>query len=1235
MAANPFDQFDAPSGERNPFDQFDAPPKPSSAIRRIADLGISAAKGAIGVPEAAVGIADLATGGRAGKLAEDVGFRPKDAKAMLDEYYSPQQKAANQAVHEAQGFLPTIGAALQNPSTIAQNVVESVPAMLAGGLIGRGIAGATKVAPWLAGAAGEGVVGAGSAAEQTRQQTNDGLLTAKQTIASLASGAATAALGAAGGKVAQKLGISDIDTVLAGGAAQGANKHVLRRIGEGAVAEGVLEELPQSMAEQALQNVAQDKPLGQGVPEAGAMGMLAGAVMGGGAAGALRGKPASTDSDVPLDAAADSQVSPLPPAGPLSAAATTVQGTGTALSGTRKIIADEATRQGLDPQLALMVSSMETGGKFNADAANPKSSARGLFQFMEATRKEYPEVTPEQWKDPQVQAQYGVAFVKKTNATMERLLGAPPTPAQAYMGHLLGAYGAASVLKADPNLPIEQVIAGYDPKRAGDIVRLNGMSGLTAGQAAEKWAAKAEQATGQLGHEVKAFPFADAKVAQKRADAQSASAGTPFEVVDHPSAPGRFAVLPVAAKEEKSTPAKNTDIARTDDAPLTTAELPTVDTANINPATGEIKPAFAQREADRPKVQDGDILNLEGQPFPSMFSAKAAAKEAGDGFQVIRLGKSEFVVRPQGEVNGLSPDIPTVPSGTSGGGLPEPRVGLETGLGVGAAAGPAVDAGGLRAQPARAAVSPADRGDAGAVAKTTLVAGGAEDLSATSVQHSPASTQISSPSRDIAQTAEGKNQAGLLPEIGNVRSGAGGGQPSPGNSQVGSLVNDTPENQNSQTTQAQPSAPAETPATQTPATAGTAAIQPPAAGIEAGASVLQTAGVAQPENAQTARVDAGKGQSDADKPASVSQNPDIDAQNAAAHAAATSPLNNLPEPTEAQKEAGNYRKGHITVQGLDISIENPKGSTRSGTGPTGPWSHTMSDHYGYIKRTVGADNEQVDVYVGPKPESTKVFVVDQLNQQTGKFDEHKAMLGYDNQMQAARAYRSNFDKGWKVGPVKAMTTDEFKAWLKAGDTKAPAAAISQPQEQPRADKAPEAVPREAQPEARAALPDAGQPAATPAVEAAVQGSPAEAVKPGLQKMQAAKSEKGGKAANTEAGKPDLNRETITPANDKSSGVNAQGESLYERKDGSVYRMHNGKPDFGGDLVRSVEAATAPAIVEESTPDSQYTRLKGLSVTVDVPLEGGKTAKVTHEAQRAMLDLDRRAAALDAVWEHCQ
>jgi hypothetical protein len=160
---------------------------------------------------------------------------------------------------------------------------------------------------------------------------------------------------------------------------------------------------------------------------------------------------------------------------------------------------------------------------------------------------------------------------------------------------------------------------------------------------------------------------------------------------------------------------------------------------------------------------------------------------------------------------------------------------------------------------------------------------------------------------------------------------------------------------------------------------------------------------------------------------------------AAASEAALSPLNDLPEPTEAMKEAGNYRKAHVKIKGLDIAIENPRGSTRSGTASDGKkWEVKMHSHYGYIKRTEGADGDQVDVFIGPNPESDKVFIVDQINPD-GSFDEHKILIAFDSKLKARSGYKSNYSNGWKVGPITSMSMDEFKDWVKNGDTKKPLA----------------------------------------------------------------------------------------------------------------------------------------------------------------------------------------------------
>lgn len=147
------------------------------------------------------------------------------------------------------------------------------------------------------------------------------------------------------------------------------------------------------------------------------------------------------------------------------------------------------------------------------------------------------------------------------------------------------------------------------------------------------------------------------------------------------------------------------------------------------------------------------------------------------------------------------------------------------------------------------------------------------------------------------------------------------------------------------------------------------------------------------------------------------------------------------EPTEAQKEAGNYKKGHLTLQGMDIALENPKGSTRSGTDKDGKaWQSTMAHDYGYIKRTTGADRDHVDVFIGDQPDSETVYVVDQVDPKTGKFDEHKVMMGFADEQAALDGYLANYEKGWKgLSAIKAMPIEEFKRWVKEGDTTKPVA----------------------------------------------------------------------------------------------------------------------------------------------------------------------------------------------------
>ena len=141
-------------------------------------------------------------------------------------------------------------------------------------------------------------------------------------------------------------------------------------------------------------------------------------------------------------------------------------------------------------------------------------------------------------------------------------------------------------------------------------------------------------------------------------------------------------------------------------------------------------------------------------------------------------------------------------------------------------------------------------------------------------------------------------------------------------------------------------------------------------------------------------------------------------------------------PTEAQKEAGNYKKGHIKINGFDITIEQPSGSVRSGKDANGKeWSVTMNNTYGYIRGTESVDGDHIDVFLGPDMNSDIVYVVDQVNTD-GSFDEHKVMMGFSSLEDARSAYLSNYEEGWQgLGNITGVALDEFKKWIDSSTRK--------------------------------------------------------------------------------------------------------------------------------------------------------------------------------------------------------
>lgn len=267
--------------------------------RLVIDPAITLVKGVLAANEALVGLADIATMGAAGFYFEKyLGVNYDKEREKWEARRSLEQRTLNKEVQDTRGFFPTIIAAVERPSVIAHAIGESLPAIGGSGLVSRALlAQFPKLSALVAGAFGEGTVIAGSTAEGIRQKDPDGLLDWKQLGLIGTTGALSAGVGILGAKIGQKLGVGDLDTAIATGSLQnamaksGMPKNIIYRAIAGGTTEGLIEEMPQSAVEQIAQNVALEKPWDEGVPEAMAMGLITGAVMGAGTQAITRPAP--------------------------------------------------------------------------------------------------------------------------------------------------------------------------------------------------------------------------------------------------------------------------------------------------------------------------------------------------------------------------------------------------------------------------------------------------------------------------------------------------------------------------------------------------------------------------------------------------------------------------------------------------------------------------------------------------------------------------------------------------------------------------------------------------------------------------------------------------------------------------------------------------------------------------------------------------------------------------------
>jgi len=924
--------------------------KPSGFIRRAADYALSGLQGMIGVPQAAVGLADLVTGGNVGKALENEGgswgFRPDEANAYLEGLKSPEQQAANRKVHEAsvgepgdsQDLLSRIGrvgvAAIENPSVVAHSVVQSLPSMAAGGLVGRGVlsaaltqgeraavaalpaaqrAGAVAAAsPRLSGVAGgigEGVVTMGQQAEQVRtdEANPSRLLSPTQALLAGGSGAVTGAIGMVSGKLAQRLGIETPENLLAGVHADPVAKaSLVRRVIGGAVTEGVLEELPQSVQEQVAQNIATGQPWDKDVDQQAVLGALAGAAMGAGAQAFHKVPdvgPLSRAANLAADGVAPA--TPPAPAGPTPNAPVTLT---PEQEDALKAHANERAR----------VLEEKASGTKDKTVTGPG----GQKVVIPGKHKEF--------LSPAEQAE--LKFLKEHGGDVQGL-------ARAYGPLDTTAPGAQPAPPAPP--PLSGEVPAIDEDAV--IARMEREQRRLEGEAAGR--ARAGAGEDELG------VVSGKPQTQKPEPAES------------------------PAPEAPQTPA--------------VADAPKLD---------DIEPAH----------QD-DILNPQGQPFKERFAAKRSATRLPDpsNYQIVQVQGGYALRRVAGD------------EGKTSGTQPEQR-------GQAGTAQAPTPAGADRAagQPAVPAAAAPAADEAGGVTSEIL------DSDILNPKGAPFKE------KGAALVAQKKNPGSTLVQV------------------VGGWV-------------VRPQ----------PKTLGPAPIDAQPAGTRG-------------TNAE----DVARSLSSED---SENTPPTIDE---GAHGASTSPENDLLEPTDAQKKAGNYQKGHVSLNGLDLSIENPSGSVRSGMDRDGKaWSNTLQHHYGYIKGTVGNDKDHVDLFVKPGTPldySGPVFVVDQVHPDTGKFDEHKALVGFDTEQEARDAYAANYAKDWKgLKSITSMPFDEFKSWVKDGPKNKPLAEEASPPggEEP---ATPPAAPQTPTPAGTGPESDLAQPGAQEDNEPATQPSDAAPVPTG-------------------------------------------------------------------------------------------------------------------------------------------
>lgn len=155
----------------------------------------------------------------------------------------------------------------------------------------------------------------------------------------------------------------------------------------------------------------------------------------------------------------------------------------------------------------------------------------------------------------------------------------------------------------------------------------------------------------------------------------------------------------------------------------------------------------------------------------------------------------------------------------------------------------------------------------------------------------------------------------------------------------------------------------------------------------------------------------------------------------------------------AAKDIHANRKLHskIKFQGMNVSIENRKGSVRRGVDDAGQrWATTMKWPYGYIRTAhgesaMGVDGDHLDCFIGPDPIAPVAYIVSTKRPPDFKQDdEHKVMLGWRSAAAAKHAFMIHYDDHRFFGGMQAIPVRELMKKIRSSNGKAVLAEIGEP-----------------------------------------------------------------------------------------------------------------------------------------------------------------------------------------------